>query len=108
MLLTPVTFPPGRERLATIPLVYLAIAAPAWLLGLPLTDILTVYFKQAGTFERLSMNAANMWLFVPNRFYEIGVGIGLALSAAAGLAYSIAVARANSNTLSSPRRFRFC
>jgi len=94
--------------LATIPLVYLAIAAPAWLLGLPLTDILTVYFKQAGTFERLSMNAANMWLFVPNRFYEIGVGIGLALSAAAGLAYSIAVARANSNTLSSPRRFRFC
>ena len=79
--------------LAAIPLTYLAIAAPAWLLGQPLSDILTVYLKQAETFHRLSMNAANLWLFVPNRFYEFGVAIGLAISAVAGLAFSIAVAR---------------
>jgi Gpi18-like mannosyltransferase len=79
--------------LAVIPVVYLAIAAPALALGQPLRDILTVYLKQAGTFERLSMNAANLWLFVPNQFYEAGVTMGLAVSAAAGLAFSIAVAR---------------
>jgi len=79
--------------LAAIPVTYLMIAAPAWLLGQPLADILTVYFKQAETFHRLSMNAANLWLFVPNRFYELGVGLGLAISAAAGFAFSIVVAR---------------
>jgi Gpi18-like mannosyltransferase len=79
--------------LAAIPITYLAIAAPAWLLGQSLHEILTVYFKQAGTFQSLSMNAANMWLFVPNRFYQLGVGLGLAISAAAGLLFSICTAR---------------
>jgi Gpi18-like mannosyltransferase len=79
--------------LAAIPATYFMVAAPAWLLGQSLLEILTVYFKQASTFQRLSMNAANMWLFVPNRFYELGVGLGLAISTAAGLAFSISVAR---------------
>lgn len=79
--------------LAAIPLTYLAIAAPAWLLGQSLSDIVLVYFKQAETFHRLSMNAASLWLLVPNRFYELGVGLGMAMSAAAGLALSIAIAR---------------
>ena len=80
--------------LATIPIVYLAVAAPAWLLGQPLSDILTVYFNQAETYARLSMNAANMWLLVPNRFYGPGVAAGMAISAAAGLVFSIVAARA--------------
>jgi Gpi18-like mannosyltransferase len=80
--------------LVTIPIVYLAIASPAWLLGQPLVDILGVYLKQAGTFHRLSMNAANLWLFVPDSFYGIGVGVGMALAVAAGLCFSVVVARA--------------
>jgi Gpi18-like mannosyltransferase len=80
--------------LAAIPIVYLTVAAPAWLLGQSLTDIVRVYFSQAETFARLSMNAANLWLLVPNRFYEFGVAFGLMISAAAGLLYSILVARA--------------
>jgi Gpi18-like mannosyltransferase len=79
--------------LAAIPIVYLAVAAPAWLLGQPLSDILTVYFNQAETFARLSMNAANMWLFVPNQFYGAGVAAGMIISASAGLALSIVAAR---------------
>ncbi|MBU6464013.1 MAG: hypothetical protein KGK01_09460 [Bradyrhizobium sp.] len=79
--------------LVTIPIVYLAVATPALLLGQPLSDILTVYFNQAETFARLSMNAANMWLFVPNRFYGAGVAAGMIISAAAGLAVSIIAAR---------------
>lgn len=79
--------------LAAIPAVYLLLAAPALLFGQSLNDILTVYLKQAGTFERLSMNAANLWLFVDNRFYRAGVVIGMIAAAAAGLAFSIIVAR---------------
>ncbi|HEY3679690.1 MAG TPA: hypothetical protein VGL45_13310 [Bradyrhizobium sp.] len=79
--------------LAAIPIVYLAVAAPALLLGQPLSDILTVYFNQAETFARLSMNAANIWLFVPNRLYAAGVAAGMIISAAGGLALSIVAAR---------------
>jgi len=80
--------------LTAIPIVYLVIALPAWLLGQSLSDIMMVYFGQAETFAQLSMNAANMWLFVPNRFYAQGVVAGMAISAAAGFIFSIFAARA--------------
>ena len=79
--------------LAAVPLTYLIVAAPAWLLGLPISEILTVYLKQSATFERLSMNAANLWLLVPNRFYELGVMLGVAGSAAAALAFAFLASR---------------
>lgn len=46
------------------PLAPLAMAAmylPAYLLGWPLADLLTIYLRQADMFERLSLNAANLW-----------------------------------------------
>ena len=79
--------------LVTIPVVYLAIALPAWLFGQYLIDIISVYIKQAGTFDRLSMNAANLWLFFPNSLYGIGVAAGVVLAAVAGLSFSVFVAR---------------
>ncbi len=84
-----------------IPVVYLLVAAPALLLGQPIGDVLTVYLNQAGTFERLSMNAANFWMFVDNRFYRPGVIAGLGLAAASGLVFSIFVMR--SKSFGSPR-----
>lgn len=77
--------------LAAIPLTYFIIAAPAWLLGLPLSEIAMVYIKQGAKYERLSMNAANIWLFIPNRFYEVGATLGLAVAANAALAFSVLV-----------------
>ncbi len=46
------------------PAVYLAAMAPAWLAGWPAADLLTVYLRQAGTFDQLSMNAPNLWQLV--------------------------------------------
>lgn len=54
---------------------------------------MTVYFKQADTFKKLSMNAANFWVFVPDQLYDLGVIVGILVSAAAGLGFSIFAAR---------------
>lgn len=55
----------SRWTLWTIPpVVYLAAMAPAWLAGWPAADLLTVYLRQAGTFDQLSMNAPNLWQLV--------------------------------------------
>lgn len=79
--------------LIAIPAMHLLLALPALLFGQPLADIVSVYWKQAETFQLLSVNAANLWLFVPDRFYAEGLIAGLLLAAAAGLALSIAIAR---------------
>jgi Gpi18-like mannosyltransferase len=47
-----------------MPAALLAMYLPALLLGWPLGDLLTVYFRQAGFFERLSLNAPNIWAMV--------------------------------------------
>lgn len=79
--------------LAAIPAVYGLLAVPALLMGLPIGEVLTVYLEQAGTFNRLSMNAANLWLFVDNSHYQSGVVIGLLAAAAGGLALPVVIAR---------------
>jgi Gpi18-like mannosyltransferase len=79
--------------LVTIPAVYLVIASPAWLFGQSLIDIFSVYIKQVGTFHLLSMNAANLWLYVPNTLYGIGVPTGMVLAAGAGLSFAVYMAR---------------
>lgn len=87
--------------LAAIPAVYFLLAAPAWLLGQSMSEVLLVYVKQSGTFDRLSMNAANLWLFADNSFYRAGVVAGMTAAAAAGLTFSVIVAR--SKILDTPR-----
>jgi Gpi18-like mannosyltransferase len=82
--------------IAAVPAAYLALALPAVLFGQPLTGIVSVYWKQSETFRLLSANAANLWWFVPNKFYTIGVIIGIVAASAAGLAISVWIARRKS------------
>lgn len=79
--------------LASIPVVYMLIAIPTLALGRPLSDVLAIYLRQAESFRSLSKDAANLWLFVPNEFYTIGVAIGLVCGGVAGLAFSVFVAK---------------
>ncbi|MFD1300099.1 hypothetical protein ACFQ4G_00670 [Methylobacterium marchantiae] len=72
---------------------YLVFALPAWLLGRPLQAILGTYLEQSRTFHRLSMNAANPWIFVPPDAYAVGVAGGLALALVAGLAFAFILGR---------------
>jgi Gpi18-like mannosyltransferase len=80
--------------LAAVPAVYLVLAIPVLLAGRPLGSVLTIYLGQAGTFHRLTMNAANLWVFANKAPYSFGVAVGLLLAAAAGIALSVWIARA--------------
>ncbi|WP_247384579.1 MULTISPECIES: hypothetical protein [unclassified Bradyrhizobium] len=75
--------------LAAVPAVYVILAIPVLVAGRSLVSVLDVYLAQAHTYHRLTMNAANLWVFAGGTPYEIGVAAGLVLAAASGLALSI-------------------
>ena len=57
--------------------------APALLCGWPLSDLATIYVRQAGFYDTLSMNAPNVWAIV--QALPLGVPLtGLANAAALG------------------------
>jgi Gpi18-like mannosyltransferase len=82
----------GELRLrhfAWIPAAYGLMMLPAVWLGRPVSDVLTVYFDQATLYRRLSMNAPNLYWFIPNEYYNPVAAIGVVGAAiiAGGLAY---------------------
>ncbi len=79
--------------LTAIPAIYLLLAIPVLLAGRPIDSVLMIYLNQAGAFDRLTMNAANIWVFAGGVPYAIGVAVGLALATASGIALSALVAR---------------
>ncbi|MET0183414.1 MAG: glycosyltransferase 87 family protein [Caulobacterales bacterium] len=73
---------------AAIPIVYAAAMAPAVALGRSWIEAFTIYAEQGAFFHKLSLNAPNLYYFMPSAFYEIGTKVGLILTAiaCAGLA----------------------
>ncbi len=53
--------------LALVPAVYIVFILPAWFAGRSFVDLLSIYFTQDqwSPFHRLSMNAANLYVFFP-------------------------------------------
>jgi Gpi18-like mannosyltransferase len=79
---------PWREWLLA-PAATLAMFAPAMILGWPLSDLLTVYVRQAGFYDTLSMNAPNVWAIV--QAFPLGLPLtGLANATAVGAAAAYA------------------
>ena len=60
-----------------IPMIYLILAIPAAWIGRNWDSILSIYIGQVGQFHSLSMSAPNLYVFVSDSFYEIGVWIGM-------------------------------
>jgi Gpi18-like mannosyltransferase len=79
--------------LAAVPGVYVVLAIPVLFAGRPIDSVFRVYMDQADTFHRLTMNAANIWVFASGVPYTIGVVVGLVLGAACGLALSVFIMR---------------
>ncbi|WP_247483166.1 hypothetical protein [Bradyrhizobium sp. 15] len=78
---------------AAIPGIYLVLAIPVLVAGRSLASVFGVYLDQADTFNRLTMNAANIWVLSGGTPYAIGVVAGMVLAAASGVALSIFIAR---------------
>ena len=73
--------PLGEWLLA--PAATLAMVTPSVLLGWPLADLATIYVRQAGFYDTLSMNAPNVWAIV--QAFPLGLPLtGLANAAALG------------------------
>ncbi len=77
-----ILFLKGRIRwhhFLLIPAVYLTLGIPAALAGRSWTSILSIYLGQVGQFRELSKNAPNLYIFIPNSFYDVGLWIGLGI-----------------------------
>jgi Gpi18-like mannosyltransferase len=65
------------QHFLLIPAVYVILGIPAALIGRSWASILLIYFGQVGQFRVLSNNAPNLYIFIPNSFYNVGLWIGL-------------------------------
>ena len=76
-------------RTAAIPLAYVALMLPAWILGRPLVDMLLAYVRQGGLYQKLSMNAPNLYYLMPDGFYSAGVVAGSLLTVVLSVGYAV-------------------
>ncbi|MBC7875868.1 MAG: hypothetical protein H7Y59_01745 [Anaerolineales bacterium] len=77
-----ILFLKGRIRwfhFLLIPTIYIVLAIPAALIGRSWLSILSIYIGQLGLYRSLSMSAPNLYIFVSDSFYEIGVWIGISI-----------------------------
>jgi Gpi18-like mannosyltransferase len=63
-----------------VPLIYILLYLPAFLLGRPLLGIFTIYSSQAETYQELSKNAPNLYIFMSGIPYNLGTMIGIAVA----------------------------
>ena len=72
-----------------------ATLLPAWAAGWPIADLLTIYVRQTGHFDLLSLNAPNPWIIVqalpvlqdlPLQGYAVAIAIGASVAYIAWLA----------------------
>ena len=77
-------------RWFVVPAVFVAALLPAWALGWPFADLLSIYYRQTGYSPLLSLNAPNVWFVVqtlmPARATALN-GLALAVAVAATGAY---------------------
>ncbi|MGA1622828.1 MAG: hypothetical protein ACO36E_08885 [Synechocystis sp.] len=54
-----------------IPVVYGITCVPAAIAGRPWSELLTIYFSQANSYPFLTLNAPNLYQWVPNRYFGV-------------------------------------
>jgi Gpi18-like mannosyltransferase len=73
--------------LTLVPAVYAIIMLPAWYVGRPAAELLTVYLFQSRKYSNLTMNAPSLYTWLPQTYYHSLVIAGLLLTLAVGLLY---------------------
>jgi Gpi18-like mannosyltransferase len=94
-------------HLLMVPVVYGLAMVPAWLEGRPALDLATVYMTQSVTYHSLSKNAPNLYLWLPDRFYDPVAIAGVILMAAIGVCYVWYVVRSR-RRLDPPLILKLC
>ena len=68
------------QSILLVPLIYIILCVPATLLGRSWLDVLSIYSLQASTFQSLSKNAPNLYIFMSAIPYNLGTIVGLILA----------------------------
>ena len=63
-----------------VPAVYFGMMLPAILVGRPIMQVLTIYLDQAGTYDKLSKKAPNIYQFISNDYYRLVAIIGFVVA----------------------------
>ncbi len=63
-----------------VPVVYIISFLPMLLAGRPFASLFSTYTAQAETFKNASMNAANLYFFVPQDAYQVSLMVGFPLA----------------------------
>jgi len=66
-------------------IVYFMMLLPAFFAGMPIDDLLLVYFRQSDSYHLINLNAVNIWRFVDNVSFEHFRIVGLYISGVAVL-----------------------
>jgi Gpi18-like mannosyltransferase len=77
-----ILFLKGRIRwyhFLLIPTVYIILGIPTAMIGRSWLSILSIYIGQVGQYRILSKDAANLYIFIPNSFYDIGLWVGMGI-----------------------------
>jgi Gpi18-like mannosyltransferase len=80
-------------HLLTVPAVYLVSIWPAFFMGRPPDELLTVYLTQAGHYKHLTMNFPNLYIWISDDDYETVKYIGLTVTFLITLAAGILLSR---------------
>lgn len=79
------------KSLAWIPLVYLLSLVPAWIAGRPLPELATIYLSQAQLNESLTINAPNLYAWLPEKAYAWFLPAGLVWAACMVFGYLLVI-----------------
>ncbi|BFM39622.1 hypothetical protein [Synechocystis sp. LKSZ1] len=66
--------------LAGLPVIYALAMVPAGLAGRPWQELETIYFQQVNTYRYLTLNAPNLYQWLPNEGYALFFPLGLLLA----------------------------
>lgn len=101
LFLAPLLFCLFRKRAAAgrdfgwSALAYFGTLLPAWFLGRPLGEMLATYLRQGQVYRQLTMDAANLWQWVPNDLYPFWpLGALFTVALVWGLAAAVGKSRA--------------
>ena len=83
------------RALALVPISFLASLIPAWLAGRPALDLLAIYGTQFRRYEALTMNAPNVYQWIPNEFYAVAVPVGIVVAGFAALLLAAAARKSS-------------
>ncbi len=110
VFLAPLLFWLFRKRSVTLrdfgwsALAYFGTLLPSWLLGRPLGEMLSTYLRQGSVYRELTMDAANLWQWVPNDLYPFWP---LGALFTVGLIWGLAVLVEKSRAVLTPDRIVF-